>query len=137
MSMSTLKETSTTKSSRQGSLSHQQLSFHIPMVMLWKCPVASYLPLWLVRLSSYVEINVYSYYYITCLLCQCCSESATKCNLRVSIFKIFQGTPLALHAVHNHITMIWKSLISWSLLYNLNMTTQILVATALYWASIF
>ena len=33
MAMNTLKETSTTKSFREGSSSHQQLSVHIPMVM--------------------------------------------------------------------------------------------------------
>ena len=55
IAMCTLK-TSTTKSFRQGSSSHQQLSVHIPMEMLLKCPVASYLLLSLVHLLSYVEI---------------------------------------------------------------------------------
>ena len=64
------------------------------------------------HLLTYVEINVYSYYCITCLPCQCCSESSPQCNLRWHQFsKFFWGhapRSYALHAVHHNTTMIWK-----------------------------
>ena len=90
IAMSTLKETSTTKFSRQGSSSHQQLSVHVPMVML-----PAYCFHLCTHAFSYVEINVYSYSYITCLPCQCFSESAPKYNLSRDIsFQKFSGTML-------------------------------------------
>ena len=94
IAMSTLKETSTTKFFRQGSSSHQQLSVHIPMVML---------PAYCFHLCTRLAMLKLMYIaIITCLPCQCCSESAPKYNLRTSVFKIFQGAcsqiPLALYA---------------------------------------
>ena len=126
MAMCTLKETSTTKSSRQSSSSHQQLSVHTSysydnvlktscsqLLTAFTCALAQ-LPR-ILKLVSCCHITFFrfvyynSYQYTTCLPCQYCSESALKCNLRASIFKVFQGacpqTPLALHAqyaVHNN-----------------------------------
>ena len=66
------------------------------------------------HLVSRVEINVYSYYYIICLPCQCCSESVPNA-ISTHQFKKFSGpvgaypqTPIALYAVHNNIIVIWN-----------------------------
>ena len=87
VAMSTLKETSTTKFFRPGSSSHQQLPVHIPMVML-KWPVAT---LHCDLCTCLTTLKCSCYYHTTHLPRQCCSESAPKCNLKISVFKIFLG----------------------------------------------
>ena len=88
------------------------------------------------HLLSYVEINIQCYYYITSLPCQCYSESAPKYNLRALIFIIFCGIPHAdppaLHAVHYNMTINRKSLLIEAYKHNFNLTTPVLVATALH-----
>ena len=112
VAMSTCKKTSTTKSSRQGSSSHQQLPVHIPMVML-KWPVAT---LHYNLCTCLTILKCSCYYHTTRLPCQCCSESAPKCNLKISVFKIFLGhapdhSNISIQSMLcTTITKIWKSL---------------------------
>ena len=92
---------------------------YIPMAMLKYWPVASYLVLWFLHLLSYIKLKCSHHDYITCLPCQCYSESVTKCNFRASSFKID----------HSSISMLCmmctttKRFGSWSL----NLTIQLML----------
>ena len=110
MAMSTLKETRTAKSSRQGSSSGSSAAFSLYSYgKTLKTSCSQLLTAFTCALNcllSYVEINVYSNYVYFVSVALKVPQNAIS-RLRASIFKNFQGacpqTPLALYVLQEAI----------------------------------